>query len=256
MTGNSIFILICWSIAFWPVWKWYGLRLGDSPEDAWSLLALVTAGYILRINRGKTKKQSLLLSAIFILIYSITFQFVPPMLRAGFAWLILVLILPVQIPAGVWGLLAISLPVIPTLQFYLGYPLRLVTTYAAAGILRVQGFEIVPQGAGLYWAGETVWIDAPCSGIRMLWSGLYLAFTLCSFYQLDVSSFLRATLIAVLAILAGNAIRASLLFYPETRLIALPEWAHPAIGVVSFFVVAIFVVTATKFLIQRQQCCE
>ncbi|MCI0444529.1 exosortase/archaeosortase family protein [bacterium] len=256
MNGTSIFLLACWAIAFWPVWKWYGLRLGDSPEDAWSLLALTTAGYFLWLNRGRAGKQRIVLSTILILMYSFTFGVVPPMLRAGFAWLAFALLIPIQVPVGVWGLMALSLPVIPSLQFFLGYPLRLVTTYAAAGILKIQGFEIVPQGTGLYWAGETVWIDAPCSGIRMLWSGLYLAFTLSSVYRLHLSTFLRATLTAVLAILAGNAIRASLLFYPETRLLALPEWAHPAIGVVSFFITAIFVALATKVMIQRQRWFE
>jgi exosortase/archaeosortase family protein len=256
MPRSSVFALACWVIAFWPVWNWYVLRISDSPEDAWSIVALVTAGYFVWINRQKVKKQQLQLSTILILIYSLMYGFVPPMIRAGFAWLAFMFILPIRVPAGVWGLLGLSLPLIPTLQFYLGYPLRVITTYAAAGILKIEGFKIVPQGAGLYWAGETVWIDAPCSGIRMLWSGLYLAFTLFSIYQLDISLFLRATLIAVLAILVGNAIRASLLFFPETRLFALPEWAHPAIGVVCFSIIAIFVVTSTRFLVQRQQCFE
>src|SRR5262245_21671797 len=138
MSGTSILALLGWAIAFWPVWKWYGLRLNDSPEDAWSLLALATACYFIWVNRTKVKKQRLLISTVLILTYTLTFGLIPPMLRAAFAWLALAFLLPVQIPVAVWGLMALSLPVIPTLQFYLGYPLRIVTTYVAAGILRIQ----------------------------------------------------------------------------------------------------------------------
>jgi exosortase/archaeosortase family protein len=229
------------------VWRWYGLRITDSAEGIWSVLALLIAGFFLWRDRSTIKEPSLAIAAILLVVYAFAFSITPPMIRAMIALSVLVLILPIAPSAGVVGLLALSLPIIPSLQFYFGYPLRVVTTHIAAWFLSMQGMEVYAEGTGLLWAGETVWIDAPCSGIKMLWSGLFLSFVLIAFHNVKVLTSLWSTLIAAIVILVGNGLRASLLFYPETRLLELPEWTHPAIGVASFLVTAIvIVVLATK----------
>src|SRR5215475_7653812 len=36
-------LLVIESLAFWPVWRWYIHRLGDRSDEAWGIVALVTA---------------------------------------------------------------------------------------------------------------------------------------------------------------------------------------------------------------------
>jgi exosortase/archaeosortase family protein len=234
--------MLLWAIAFWPVWRWYSLRINDSAESIWGVSALMIAGFFLWRNRNEKKEPGLLIATTLLMGYAVAFPATPPLIRAMIALTVLVLILPLRPKAGVVGLFALSLPIIPSLQFYFGYPLRVVTTQIAAWFLAMQGMEVYAEGTGLMWAGETVWIDAPCSGIKMLWSGLFLTFVLMAFHNVKFLTSLWSTLIAVIVILVGNGLRASLLFYPETRLLELPEWAHPAIGVASFLVTAIAIV--------------
>src|SRR5690606_31711754 len=115
--------------------------------------------------------------------YAAGYHFLPPLVRAGLAALALGLALSrwrfgVWLHPGVTGLLLLSLPVVPTLQFYLGYPMRWLVAALASAMLRLAGYAVRPEGACLDWAGKLVALDAPCSGVRMLWAGLFLAMAL------------------------------------------------------------------------------
>src|SRR5262249_56884850 len=84
---------------------------------------------------------------------------------------------------GVWGLLLLALPVVASLQFYLGFPMRAVVAKLAAPMLQINGFAVVAEGASLNWNGDPILIDAPCSGVKMLWTGFYLTCALASYYN-------------------------------------------------------------------------
>ncbi len=67
-----------------------------------------------------------------------------------------------------------SMPVLPSLQFTLGYPMRLVSASFTAGLLEMQGFAVARQGTFLLWQGQEIQFHAPCSGVNMLLAGLLL----------------------------------------------------------------------------------
>jgi exosortase/archaeosortase family protein len=137
------------------------------------------------------------------------------------------------------GLFFLALPTIPSLQFYLGYPLRVVVAGATAPLLQLAGLQVLREGACLAWAGRLVWIDAPCSGIRMLWVGGYLA---CVLVLLRRLSFVRTVFVAAasaLLILAANVLRAASLFYVETHLETTSLAIHDGVGICVFVLLAL-----------------
>jgi len=76
--------------------------------------------------------------------------------------------------APVLGLSLLSLPLLASLQFYAGYPLRVVTAEASRWLLAT-GFSAQRSGASLLVNGQLVIVDAPCSGVQMLWLGYFTA---------------------------------------------------------------------------------
>jgi exosortase/archaeosortase family protein len=145
---------------------------------------------------------------------------------------------------------------VPSLQFYLGYPLRLLVAGLTAPMLRMGGFAVVQEGTCLNWAGQLIWIDAPCSGVRMLWVGLYLAFTLVCIYQLRLSKTLVVLIAALFAIIVGNVFRAIALFYLESGVFPMPAWAHDYTGLVAFALVATGIVATVHFIRREKLCGE
>jgi exosortase/archaeosortase family protein len=155
---------------------------------------------------------------------------------------------------GILGLLYLSLPVIPSLQFYGGYPLRAFLAAFTAPILRMSGYAVVQEGTCLNWAGKLIWVDAPCSGIRMLWVGLYLTCTLVCLYELSPLKTLLALAAALVVIMFGNVFRATALFYVEAGNFEVPHWTHDYAGVVAFAVVACVIVASVRQIGRIKQC--
>jgi len=149
--------------------------------------------------------------------------------------------------AGLFAMLILSLPLIASLQFFLGYPLRVLVGAATARLLRLQGLDVWREGVCLHFGEKLVWIDAPCSGVKMLWFGLFLTAFLVCFYRLSNLKTLAVGASAFLIILLGNIFRASALFYIEAEIISAPEFMHEAIGVFSFAFVALGIVFVTQF---------
>jgi exosortase/archaeosortase family protein len=149
-------------------------------------------------------------------------------------------------PLAWWALLVLSLPVIATLQFYLGYPLRLATTLLCVPLLRLGGLHVTAAGTALHWANETVIVDAPCSGIHMLWSGLFLAATLACWQRLDTRGSFRLLRQASLAVFVANTLRATALFCIEAKVWPSPSWAHEGVGLMLFGAAAIAIFFASE----------
>ena len=250
---SRFLIVLIQLFAFWPVWQWYFLRTLDSPEDRWGLLAVGTLVlYFLIHKKTEIASDSLLLPALLTLLYAVSYPFLPPLLRAAIAVLAIgstlgVLRFGKVMPPGVWGLLLLALPVIPSLQFYLGYPLRLIVASVAAPLIRLTGFVVVQEGVYLNWYNHPILIDAPCSGIKMLWAGFFLTFTLASFYHLSLWRTVIISILAFLMILLGNIFRATALFYVEVGIVPFPAWTHTGIGLLMFAFVAVGIVWCIRF---------
>jgi exosortase/archaeosortase family protein len=162
-----------------------------------------------------------------------------------------------SLPPAIAGLLLLALPTIPLLQFYLGYPLRVLVGAVTAPLLQFAGLSVIREGTGLQWNGQLIAIDAPCSGIRMLWAGLFLLCAGAWFYRLSARKTIVAALLALVVIVGGNMLRASALFYLEAEILPLPSFIHPnvahnGVGIVTFVITAIGIVASAQWL-QRMQ---
>ncbi|PTY02797.1 hypothetical protein DB347_22890 [Opitutaceae bacterium EW11] len=240
--STRLAILAAVLLAGWPVLRWYGLRLGDGSDEPLGLLALGAAlafapraGWLEPLAERRLHGVALSLAA-----YSLAYAFVPPLLRAAI-WVLALACCAAPKAALAWStLLALSLPWVATVQFYLGYPLRCVTTLAAAGILRLCGLAVHAQGTVLGWAGERVLIDAPCSGIQMAWTLLAIAATTAVARGAGARESLRLFRRAGTAVLAANTVRAVALFCVEMRLwpVASSPGVHDAIGLTLFALAA------------------
>jgi exosortase/archaeosortase family protein len=142
-------------------------------------------------------------------------------------------------PVAFWGLVALALPVLPSLQFTLGYPMRVVSAALAVVLLQAQGLMVARQGTFLLWRDEMVQFDAPCSGVNMLWAGLLLTLMGCVWLRLDELKVGVAVAFSVVLAVAGNVLRASSLSYVETGLVPqAPAWWHDGIGIAAFMLSA------------------
>jgi exosortase len=247
--------------AFWPVWRWYLARLGDGGDERWGLLA-VAAIAILARRPGPTAaaaEGALPVVCIGVATYAIAFPLLPPLGRAALAVSALGVYLSRRrfgrlIHLGVLGLLLLALPVEATVQFVLGYPLRALVARSSAGLLGLGGVAARPEGTGLVWAGETVLVDAPCSGVRMLWAGLLLALILAVLLGLSNPRTLALTTVAVVLLLVANVLRATALFILETGVLTLPRSAHEMVGAAAFSLAAGAVTWAAFRLARRSPC--
>jgi exosortase/archaeosortase family protein len=155
-------------------------------------------------------------------------------------------------PLAWWTLLALSLPLVATLQFYLGYPLRLATTALCPWLLKLGGWTVLAQGTTLRWAGETVVVDAPCSGIQMLWTGCFLAAVLACHEKLNTHETWRLFQRTSLSIFVANVVRASVIFCLEAGLWHGPAWAHEGVGLALFAVAAVTILLHSRRLARAQ----
>jgi exosortase/archaeosortase family protein len=129
--------------------------------------------------------------------------------------------------------------VLPSLQFTLGYPMRVISATLVVALLQAHGLAVARQGTFLIWRDETIQFDAPCSGVNMLWAGLLLTLTGCVLLRLDAARVAIAAAMSVALTIAANVLRASSLFYVEAGAISgASAWWHEGIGIASFMLSA------------------
>jgi exosortase/archaeosortase family protein len=141
-------------------------------------------------------------------------------------------------PIAFWGLVALTLPVLPSLQFTLGYPMRVASAALTAGLLQAHGLAAVrAQSTFLIWRDEFIQFDAPCSGVNMMWAGMLLTLMGCVLLRLGMLKVILAVALSVAFAIAANVLRASSLFYVELVRQA-PGWWHEGIGIIAFVMAA------------------
>jgi exosortase/archaeosortase family protein len=250
------------ALATWDAWRWYMERLGGEPEQGlvpMATIALVLGlGWLRREQRPRSDEGRILLAlASVLLFYAATHAALPPIMRAGIAVPATLLALHAALfravpPVALWGLAALSLPVLPSLQFVLGYPLRVLAASLSVALLQGQGLAVAREGTLLVWQGRMVQFDAPCSGVNMLWAGLMLSLMVALLLRLDVWRTAAALALALVATIAANALRGASLFYVEAGIISgAPAWWHEAVGLTAFAVAAAAMLAALGRLLPR-----
>jgi len=230
-------LLVGWALAGWPVWRWFGARLDDGSDEPWGIAALGLSLISLpwRGLRARGPPRWAGTTAAVVAVAVVGFGVWPPLVRAGLWMLALVGLLG---GTGPWlartGLLLLGLPVTATAEFFLGYPLRVAVAAGNAPVLRLLGWNVERRGAALQWAGETVLIDAPCSGIQMLWTGLAAASVLALAWRLGERASMALVGRAAGVVALANGLRCTVLFIAEVKLHPVPGWLHEGIGLVLF----------------------
>lgn len=248
-------------VAFWEVWRWYITRAAYSWDQPWGLLAFIAALVFLLVSKKPLPREerSLFLPTLLILVYVATYFLLPPLVRATIAFTALALTLSSlrfgrSFHPGLFGLFYLSLPTIPTLQFFGGYPMRVMVAQLTAPILRMGSFAVVPEGTCLNWAGRLIWIDAPCSGIKMLWVGVFLTFILLCLNELPVLKAMFLLPLTFVVIIGANVFRTVVLFYIEAGVFHTPKWGHEYAGVIAFILEAAGIVSIVLKLRRGSVC--
>ena len=274
-------LLVVQAAAFWPVWQWAAARAGEGDADEIVMMLAAVAALLIaprprraaaggdetmagakvgtaigtesaRAHRAHALASTprLELPTLLTLIYAaLAAVATPPLLRAMVAACALLATWCAwrwnarPHPAAL-GLVLLALPALPTAQFVLGFPLRAAAGEIAARLLQLAGLAVVREGVSLRMGERLVAIDAPCSGVNMLWMTVLLALVLAALG--GASARRTATMVAAASALAvgGNALRAASLFLIESGVAPVPaapfgaETLHASLGVVAFALVA------------------
>lgn len=238
------------------------LRRAATPEELGSvLLATGTAGWL--VWRGRDARANLTSTteeagcwwrgALAMLVYGVAAQRLPHTV-AGVAALAAGLLTPGPWRRGRWpdpavvGLLLLALPAMMMIELFFGYPLRLVAAALAAGLLAAAGLPITRTGAMLVWQGASVWVDAPCSGVRMLWSGVWLGMTVCGLVGMGWGGTLAAGMLTIAVVVLVNTLRVAGLTLVEVGLLPPGPGFHFALGGMLFAGGAVAVVAGIRWL--------
>ncbi len=246
--------------AGWPVLQWYLLRLSDGTDEPLGLVALGLAALFAPRHRATTagvrsgwwappSAATAAGVAVLTVLYFLTHYVAPPLVRA-LVWVAAIALAAAgpgtdgrgRVPLAGWGLLlSLSLPVVATAQFYLGFPLRWLTTACAAALLRLGGLAVRAEATVLHWGGERVLVDAPCSGIQMLWTLLVITAAAACAQHLSGRETLALLRRAGLAVFVANTLRTVALFCLEMGIWPTASWAHDAVGLLAFTGAAVVV---------------
>lgn len=230
--------LVLQSLTLLPAWAWMARRLADGSDDPLGLLALAGLAVLVAVHRRYLRASPALtwMGAALLLTLAATLSraSLPPLLASLLAVLALaaglLAFLPRQVAATpVLGLAVLALPLLSSLQFYAGYPLRVLTAEVSRWLL-APAFTVVREGSTLLVDGRLVIVDAPCSGVQMVWLGYFTACAVALWArQSDRTVLARLPLVGV-TVLAGNIVRNSLLVAAEGAGRPLPAWGHEALG--------------------------
>ncbi len=224
--------------ALWPTWWWMGQRMVDGSDDPLGVLALAALAALLWQHRRHLRAApSLGLQAAALAGAVLTTALhgqLPDLLLALIGLLSmtagLLAFLPARIAqAPVWGLGVLSLPLLASLQFYAGFPLRVVTAELSRWLLAV-AHTVERSGSSLLVDGQLIIVDAPCSGVQMAWLGYFTACAVALATQRSNRAFLMRLPVVSVLVLLGNVLRNTILVAAQAAGNHLPGWAHEAVG--------------------------
>ncbi|MDA7518214.1 exosortase/archaeosortase family protein [bacterium] len=245
MKARSITITLVLAIAFAPVFLWYLDRLSDGSGEVLGLIALATALGLALKDRNPGSPRA---AEISLVVYGIGFFFLPSLLRAIPALVTIAFLSGMHHRAGQVALLLLSLPVQASLDFFLGFPFRLVTAEGAQILLSIFGVSVERLGVQLSLGGAIVSVDPPCSGLQMLWATAFLTAILAALFKL---SYLRTSLLglaALLLCLLANTLRATFLIFPEAGLLSIPDFFHEGTGLIFFLLAGLCIAKLSRSL--------
>ena len=224
--------------ALWVHWRWAAARLADGSDDPLGLAALAALVWaIARLApdlRGHPRPAWLAWALLLCVVSTVSVFIAPPLVGALLAALALVCGLAAFMPSGramapLAGLAVLALPVVSSLQFYAGYPLRVATAQLSSWGLQLAGIAAERSGSAMQVEGRLIVVDAPCSGVQMVWMAYFCACAVAAFGGLRDRRFLQRVPWIGLIVLTGNVVRNSVLVLAEARG-GVSEGLHQGIG--------------------------
>lgn len=234
--------------ALWPHWRWAWARVNDGSDDPLGLvaaLAWLAIAWRMSPRMAAEPRPGWLALALATTVAATTATVLaPPLVGALLAAIAMAAGLRAWLPAGTpslptLGLAVLSLPVVSSLQFYAGYPLRVLTAQLSTWALQAIGFVAERSGASMIVEGRLVIVDAPCSGVQMAWFAYFTACVMAWQAGRSDGEMLRRLPAVGALVLAGNAVRNSVLVGLEARRVAVAPWLHEAIGLATLATVCI-----------------
>ncbi len=227
--------------AFWPVCLWYAARTCDKSDEPWGLVALISLIGVLALGaknesrRGRSVRKNAkylensIIGVVTLVAYLATFSIAPHLVQAVLfvltLWYVAISRMALPSKTGALGLLLLSLPVIPSLNFFAGYPLRLLVANGVNIMLNILGIGADVNGVMLTVDGKFQAIDAPCSGISMFWVEFYVVMMLACVFKLNAKKTGIVTVIALPLIVLGNILRVTSII-SFSKIISLPAGAN------------------------------
>jgi exosortase/archaeosortase family protein len=226
-------------LALSPVLWWFGKRLNDGSDEP---LGLLTLGLVCVLAWRERKSlhaapQARVIGAMLVLLSVLGIHGLPPMLRAALAVAGMATWHGWYRRGGLMGLLLLSLPVMASMQFFIGYPLRLVAAEGAVRLLELGSLVVARSGTQIELGGKVIGVDPACSGVRMLWHALAAAMALAAIHRLSWRATIVAGFLAILLVIPANTIRAALLAVKEIGHLPEDFLGHGVIGLAGFSVV-------------------
>jgi exosortase/archaeosortase family protein len=231
--------------ALFPTWLWMARRAADGSDDPLGLLAVAMLAWLVWRERSALRAAPLLgwMAAAGIGTLAATalrhglgpWPALPPLASALVAVLALaaglLALLPRRVAASQVLVLAIlALPLLASLQFYAGYPLRLACAEASRLLLSPWFDEVRREGVALLVNGLPIIVDAPCSGVQLAWFGYFVACCVGLWNGLGNRAFLARLPAVSLLVMAGNIVRISLLVGLEGAGLSPTQTLHEAAG--------------------------
>jgi exosortase/archaeosortase family protein len=249
-------------MASWPHVVWMARRMFDGSDDplgAVALAALFVLGWRQRRQLRHCPHPSWLVAALVLSVSATAaWNMLPPLLSAllallAFAAGMLALLPQKTASAPVLGLAALSLPLMASLQFYAGYPLRVLVAEFSRWLL-LPIYQVERAGAVLWIDGQQVLVDAACSGVQLVWLGYFTACVTALMARHGNSRFLARLPAVGLLVLSGNVLRNTLLVVAQADGRPLANWAHEGIGL--FMLAAVCATIACLMRPQPESACR
>ncbi len=253
--------LLLLAIIYWDAWRLLIIRIGDGAAAV--PVAILLLGIAIAWNKLSQNKQlSILPIGAALIFYILAALWGTAMMKIGIALVTILLVLNYGLgrkkpPYAAMGVGLLALPILPSLDFYLAWPMRQISASLTAGLLRLNGFSVHVEGVAIAWQDQLLLFDGPCSGINMLWAALLLTSILSLIGQVGPIRYGAALIITALMAIFANALRASSLFYLETGFIPAMQGPvfHELVGISSFVILGAGLVFAFHKHNQRVQKC-
>ncbi len=270
-TGERIAAVTLWAASVWPMWRWWARRLSE-PVDADVAAWIVFAAFAIALWR-KTKRAATsaalpaatiptwkwLWSAVFLALFHFVRTSLPPTASGVFAVLAgIPLLLPEDtgqgpIPPPLAALALMGLPSAMILDFLIGYPMRVVATRLATLLLSSAGLPVAQSGVELSVDGVSVFVDAPCAGVRMLGAGLILAFALAQTFRFRFWGTAILAAVGLVSVILANVARVCVLSLFAAGGMALSRTAHEIVGCFALLLGAVLCALAAFAMARRRR---